>query len=508
MNGKRKILLAIAGILAVGLIGLGAWLGLNTYKQNVYSRNVASGDRYYENGNYSNAVLAYQQALDVNDLDADAYLGLAQTYEAQGLLERVVSTLETGISKTGSARMILMLNSFLSEHEEFAKSDDAVGASVNVALLEMLNGNSYHDYEVTRGIESVTASGDGFLVRVNGIGADFIFRNTGTQSHAVTASGVNPDSLPAEVRLDSLGMLFGTTGAVTREVLESMPFKTMEYSYLDERGSVVILLHDTCRITAACDDSGTIPADAWNEVVPENSLAIRGAQPSDAEEENTQEMSRLYGNTIDATTNRMIAFVSVKIYEGSTLVAETTSDGTGSYEVMVPSGNLTVSLEADGYVSEEKDLFVGSYVESIYQDYYISPELVTGEIRIVLTWSSMPQDLDSYLSGTLDSGAEVFVSYANPQAYGNGGLLAELDVDDTNGYGPETTTIYETDGVFRFWVHDYRETGMISQSSASVTVYLPGQSPQSFTLSSGTVSANDWQLFVIDHGRLIPGGNW
>ena len=505
MNVKRKALLAVAAVLAVGLVALGAWFGVGAYKQNVYSKNLESGNRYYENGSYSNAVLAYQKALDADDQDADAYLGLAQTYEAQGLYELVVTTLEGGIEKTNSARLMLMLDVFLSDHRELAKGDEMPEPTVNESLLMLIGGNSYHDYEMRNGIDSVTASGDGYLVRVAGIAADFIFRNTPEQPNAVTGSGVNPNSLPAEVNLDSVGTLFGVSGEISRESLEAMAFETMEYSYLEEHGSVVILLGNGCRITASCDENGTIPADAWNEVVPMNTAATE--RDSAAEGEDDGKLTRLYGNTIDATTNRAVAFVSVKIYEGNTSgtpIAETVSDGTGSYEVLVPNGGLVVVLEADGYVAEEKDLFIGSYVDSIYQDYYVSPELATGEIRIVLTWNSTPRDLDSYLVGTLDNGSEVFVSYFNDQSYGSGKLLAALDVDDTNGYGPETTTIYDPNGIYYFRVHDYTGSCMMAQSGATVTVYLPGQSPQTITLSSGYVFENDWDVLVIDHGKLLP----
>ncbi len=505
MNGKRKALLAVAAVLAVGLIALGAWFGVNAYKQNVYSKNLASGSRYYENGSYSNAVLAYQQALNANDQDADAYLGLAQTYEAQGLYELVVTTLEGGIEKTNSARLMLMLDVFLSDHDELAKGDDAANPTVNESLLMLIGGNSYHDYEMRNGIESVIASGDAYVVRVSGIAANFIFRNTSEQPRAVTGTGVNPDSLPAEVNLDSVGTLFGVAGEITRANLESMHFETMEYSYLEEHGNVVILDKSGCTITAACDANGTIPADAWNRVVPKNTASGRNGTTGESEDDGM--LTRLYGNTLDATTNQSVAFVNVKVYENNTNgtpIAETESDGSGTYEVLVPNGSLIIVLEADGYVAEEKELFIGSYVDSIYQDYYVSPELASGEIRIVLTWNSTPRDLDSYLVGTLDNGSEVFVSYFNSQSYVNGNLKAALDVDDTDGYGPETTTIYDPNGVFYFRVHDFHTSHMMAQSGASVTVYLPGESPQTISLSSGYVFENDWDVLVIDHGRLLP----
>ena len=59
---------------------------------------------------------------------------------------------------------------------------------------------------------------------------------------------------------------------------------------------------------------------------------------------------------------------------------------------------------------------------------------------------------------------------------GRDGLLAELDVDDTNGYGPETITLNDLNGVYTYSVVDYRTTGTLQQYGATVKVYLPGKS--------------------------------
>jgi hypothetical protein len=75
-------------------------------------------------------------------------------------------------------------------------------------------------------------------------------------------------------------------------------------------------------------------------------------------------------------------------------------------------------------------------------------------------------------------------------------------VDDINGYGPETTTIYDVNGVYYFDVQDYEETGTMASSGAKVTVYLPDNSSQTITINSGLGSTNIWHVLKIDHGEL------
>jgi len=64
--------------------------------------------------------------------------------------------------------------------------------------------------------------------------------------------------------------------------------------------------------------------------------------------------------------------------------------------------------------------------------YALSPVLKDlNSMRIVLNWGQNPLDLDSHLS------------YKNQHVYWDSkqGLAANLDVDDTDSYGPETVTI-------------------------------------------------------------------
>lgn len=58
------------------------------------------GVRYLSEGNYNEATIAFTAAIEIDPKRADAYLGLANVYEAQGDLENLRAILEQGIDAT------------------------------------------------------------------------------------------------------------------------------------------------------------------------------------------------------------------------------------------------------------------------------------------------------------------------------------------------------------------------------------------------------------------------
>ena len=64
MTGKRKaILVAIIGLalILVVVAGVAGWYG---YDSNSYSRHIARAEKYFSTGDYGNAVLEYQLAIE------------------------------------------------------------------------------------------------------------------------------------------------------------------------------------------------------------------------------------------------------------------------------------------------------------------------------------------------------------------------------------------------------------------------------------------------------------
>lgn len=124
-----------------------------------------------------------------------------------------------------------------------------------------------------------------------------------------------------------------------------------------------------------------------------------------------------------------------------------------------------------------------------------------GGYRIVLSWDENPKDIDSHL---VFRNSHIFWKNKN----GEEGML---DVDDTDGFGPETITINKSlnGNDYIYAVHDYTNkdekfSTKLSESGAKVLVYAGSTQIETFYIPQGHVG-NLWVLFKIsEYGDLIP----
>ncbi|WP_428240164.1 tetratricopeptide repeat protein [Gynuella sp.] len=129
--------------------------------------------------------------------------------------------------------------------------------------------------------------------------------------------------------------------------------------------------------------------------------------------------------------------------------------------------------------------------------YALSPVMQNLDgLRVVLTWGRNPEDLDSHLSYP---GNHVF--YEDKR-----GQDANLDVDDTDSYGPETITIEQKHSGQRYVyaVHDYthgsgneKDSTAMSFSHARVEVYVGQTLIRTYNVKQDT-TATSWIVFGID----------
>ncbi len=132
--------------------------------------------------------------------------------------------------------------------------------------------------------------------------------------------------------------------------------------------------------------------------------------------------------------------------------------------------------------------------------YAISPVMKNLDgVRIVLSWGSSPQDLDSHLW------------YRNQHVFFNQkeSRNAQLDVDDVDGYGPETITIREKvfGEEYVYAVHDYSNKSTpssrgLSGSGAKVFVYIGSSLVKTYYVPQGK-QGNLWTVFKITGGGEI-----
>jgi hypothetical protein len=164
-----------------------------------------------------------------------------------------------------------------------------------------------------------------------------------------------------------------------------------------------------------------------------------------------------------------------------------------------------MQVSATGFVTETRTGIVIGERVTAGQDLDLSPDDL--DLRIKLTWSSTPADLDSHLTGPLQNGSRFRVYYVSRGSL-TGPPYAALDVDDVSGYGPETVTVVqEVAGTYRYSVHDYTNRSSTSstalaRSAAQVVVYRRGQVIASFSVPNQPGTA--WTVFEMANGVIQP----
>jgi len=169
--------------------------------------------------------------------------------------------------------------------------------------------------------------------------------------------------------------------------------------------------------------------------------------------------------------------------------------------------NATVHITASGYIDFETEIEIADG-ETLEQDFAIVPISEFDEWRFILSWGENPDDLDSHL--WVPVGAEEYT----PVDYSQDGYLdqppyAQLDVDDTSSYGPETITIRKHEltpelsmdyygGEYIYAVHHYSGESDIPNSGAQVRIYNGNTLVRTIHAPAGT-AYEDWYWYV---GRL------
>lgn len=219
----------------------------------------------------------------------------------------------------------------------------------------------------------------------------------------------------------------------------------------------------------------------------------------------------LSGTVKDSQTGDPIegASVVVTALSDGRVAARGSTDSSGTFDVLVPSGRLRVAFQKDGYSSLTRTIEVPENATAESLDVALSARNLGGgsDYRAVLRWGAEPRDLDSHLIG-VEPGFDYHVYFGDMQAVtASGDVRAVLDVDDVDGYGPETLTFSVLPGgTYDYFIHnysgDYSSDRDIAGSGAKVDLYKGNTLIRTFTApSSGDGLV--WNVFEIRNGQVL-----
>lgn len=168
------------------------------------------------------------------------------------------------------------------------------------------------------------------------------------------------------------------------------------------------------------------------------------------------------------------------------------TDAQGNININAPfadDNNATMIIKKPGYST----LVVKGPVNGL--TYAISPVMQNLDgMRVVLSWGQKPSDLDAHFAYGRD---HIYFAHKT-------GSNANLDVDDIDSYGPETITIDQRNNgqEYVFAVHDFSDrnnpgTTNLSNSGATVFVYIGESLVRTYYISGGGQQGNLWTVFKI-----------
>ena len=120
--GMKKLLsFALSIVLALGIIGCGGTGGAASVPTETWQEKYDLGIRYLSEGNYREAILAFEAAIQIDPKQADAYLSLAQAYEAMGNAETARGVLTDGVAACGETAELTAALDALTPSAAFAE---------------------------------------------------------------------------------------------------------------------------------------------------------------------------------------------------------------------------------------------------------------------------------------------------------------------------------------------------------------------------------------------------
>ena len=247
--------------------------------------------------------------------------------------------------------------------------------------------------------------------------------------------------------------------------------------------------------------SGFVSTSVFGQVVTPPSTVVENIPLSP-----TATPGGIFGSIRNATTAALItsatlveARAGMNATSGTVVASQLTS--TGSYALAnLPAGVYTLVAHNAAYSDgSHTGVVSGGGTAATGPDLVLNPLAGGAAARVVLSWGATPYDLDSHLTGPVAGSSNRFWVYWSSRGSCSAAPFACLDVDDTNGYGPETMTISQVaTGVYRYYVYDFTNRNATSStalglSGAKVEFYVGSTLVRTFFVPGGT--GNAWAVF-------------
>ncbi len=498
---KRKLYIALIPVLVL-LIGCMSLLVMVPDSNGVYVEQIRTARQLCQNGDYQKAIVYYKEAIKHNDTSYQPYKELAQIYMVNMKdVSLAMSVLNEGYRRTGAPELHELIAVYTDENGTApnGKSDAEEMVAINSSSLEIFSTYTYEKYSQNCTVKNERTENGKYTVEFRQYNAVFEFENTAGKNNIVDIRTGKPfkQARPTLIKImDSnlIGTKF-TAGTTMVEIKDAGGHDIKINEVDSSKGTYrMTFTYRDCAISLNCNKNGVLSKNSYISVVPKQGT-------------NTGSVI-VRGEIVDVTSGTRVETASLVFREGKsnkfgdTYESYESTDGT--YSVNLNPGDYTVEVDASGYNKEYYALYVTNTGSDVEKNFSVSTSLNADEIRFVLEWGSSPRDLDSHLEGKTAGKDKVNISFRNRSARNrNGETIAKLDVDDIDGFGPETTTLSDTSGEYVYKIHRFSRYGSIASSGVTIKIYLGSSSTPIVIEAPDDVGSEWWTVCKVKNGKVV-----
>ena len=167
-NKRRKwpLVLIISLITIILVVALSVVISTNVQsakQEKALQEQLDLGNKYLNELDYEQAIVAYEAAIEIDPMSVDAYMGLADTYVNMEDFEKAKEVLQAGYDATGDERLkdkIIEIVSLIAEEQAkiesetqedlftFEISQEELNAAIPARVVDGIYHNAYYDYNL------------------------------------------------------------------------------------------------------------------------------------------------------------------------------------------------------------------------------------------------------------------------------------------------------------------------------------------------------------------------
>ncbi len=134
---KKKITIIICTAVIIIFCAVTAILFIPKSDAKAITEMLSTAQKYLVETDYERAIAEFNKVIEIDPMNTEAYLGLAEAYEKNGQRDKAIETLEKGYEATGDARIKSMLE-LLTGSEESEETEAVTTAPVSETETERI----------------------------------------------------------------------------------------------------------------------------------------------------------------------------------------------------------------------------------------------------------------------------------------------------------------------------------------------------------------------------------